>query len=722
MLCTSGTGSSPVLTSGGSGGTSASFSTLTVSGTSTFATSGGSVGIGTTAPGAKLDVLSTGGEGYIINELSGAAQWYWGTSWSGGYVPSGMYFAKGTAVGNIKLAIASSGYVGIGTPTPGTNLDVVGNIQSSVYYDRDNTNYYMDLAANTMPYSIVTAGSVGVGTTAPGYKLVVNSGANGTQAQFGVPGFIDTYGDQTSLSSRADLTSGGSWTARSTSAAGLDLNPTAGQMIFWTNTGLTSGNTFSPGNKMSINPNGGVSIGNGYIYNDAGAGNLIVQGNVGIGTTNPGTKLDISGVAGIGSVLTDVDASLLGTTGLIFPSSAQGWAVPDAGISVTNVGNYGANLLFSSRNSNGGPLHERMRIQSDTGNVGIGTTTPTTAGLVVSTNVSGAAIDVTNNRIINVGTPLNAADAATKSYVDSAITTGVSGGITGTTNYIAKFTSANTVGNSLIFDNGTNVGIGITNQGARLAVVWNDSTTNMFGSSEELQLRNTNSTNNVWSGIGFYGSGNIAAGIAAQYYNQTNSYGSLNLFTRGAGGWINGMTISNGNVGINTTSPGTNLDVAGNINVGSVLYDRANTNYYVNPSGNVMPYAANLGGGLNVAGGASISGTVTVGGSMYSIEHDNGTATGATTINWASGNTQTLVLGASPIALTFTNGQSGGHYTLALKQDATGSRLVTWPANVRWSSGVAPTLTTTANKTDYAEFVYDGLSSTFDGVGFNANF
>ncbi|MCL5114911.1 MAG: hypothetical protein M1604_04035 [Patescibacteria group bacterium] len=116
------------------------------------------------------------------------------------------------------------------------------------------------------------------------------------------------------------------------------------------------------------------------------------------------------------------------------------------------------------------------------------------------------------------------------------------------------------------------------------------------------------------------------------------------------------------------------------------------------------------------------SGNLAVGGSMYSIEHDNGTATGATTINWLNGNTQTLVLGASPIALTFNNGQPGGHYTLALKQDATGSRLVTWPGNVRWSSGVAPTLTTTANKTDYVEFVYDGLSSTFDGVGFNANF
>jgi hypothetical protein len=107
---------------------------------------------------------------------------------------------------------------------------------------------------------------------------------------------------------------------------------------------------------------------------------------------------------------------------------------------------------------------------------------------------------------------------------------------------------------------------------------------------------------------------------------------------------------------------------------------------------------------------------------MYSGGGSKGTVTGATTIDWSQGNTQTIVLGATPIALTFTNGQSGAHYTLDVQQDATGGRTITWPGNVRWSSGVAPTLTTTANKTDYVEFVYNSNFSSFDGVGFNANF
>lgn len=47
--------------------------------------------------------------------------------------------------------------------------------------------------------------------------------------------------------------------------------------------------------------------------------------------------------------------------------------------------------------------------------------------------------------------------------------------------------------------------------------------------------------------------------------------------------------------------------------------------------------------------------------------------------------------------------------TLVLLQDATGSRLVTWPASVKWPGGVAPTLTTTASRKDILTFeTHDG--------------
>lgn len=43
--------------------------------------------------------------------------------------------------------------------------------------------------------------------------------------------------------------------------------------------------------------------------------------------------------------------------------------------------------------------------------------------------------------------------------------------ISGTTNYMAKFTSANTLGNSQVFDNGTNVGIGTNAPASKLQVI-----------------------------------------------------------------------------------------------------------------------------------------------------------------------------------------------------------------------------------------------------------
>jgi hypothetical protein len=44
-----------------------------------------------------------------------------------------------------------------------------------------------------------------------------------------------------------------------------------------------------------------------------------------------------------------------------------------------------------------------------------------------------------------------------------------------------------------------------------------------------------------------------------------------------------------------------------------------------------------------------------------------------------------------------------------IKQDATGSRTVTWFSGITWAGGSAPTLTTTANKTD--SFGFQQISS-----------
>src|SRR5438105_1999186 len=57
---------------------------------------------------------------------------------------------------------------------------------------------------------------------------------------------------------------------------------------------------------------------------------------------------------------------------------------------------------------------------------------------------------------------------------------------------------------------------------------------------------------------------------------------------------------------------------------------------------------------------------------------------------------------------TFSNPQAGEIYCVKIIQDATGSRLATWPSTVVWAGGSAPTLTTTALYNDMVYFLYDG--------------
>jgi hypothetical protein len=72
-----------------------------------------------------------------------------------------------------------------------------------------------------------------------------------------------------------------------------------------------------------------------------------------------------------------------------------------------------------------------------------------------------------------------------------------------------------------------------------------------------------------------------------------------------------------------------------------------------------------------------------------------------------------VVLGGNR-TLAVSNTVSGDTFLIKLKQDATGSRTVTWFDTISWSGGVAPTLTTTANKSDTFAFICTG-SNTYDG-------
>ncbi len=59
-----------------------------------------------------------------------------------------------------------------------------------------------------------------------------------------------------------------------------------------------------------------------------------------------------------------------------------------------------------------------------------------------------------------------------------------------------------------------------------------------------------------------------------------------------------------------------------------------------------------------------------------------------------------------------------GSLTLIVHQDATGSRLATWPASVDWENGAAPILSTGANKIDVLSFItVDGGTTWYGFLG-----
>jgi hypothetical protein len=164
------------------------------------------------------------------------------------------------------------------------------------------------------------------------------------------------------------------------------------------------------------NPPGNPPTGGGAlsVASNAPANSMYIasSGNVGIGTTSPDTRLQVAG-DGTGF------ARIGGGTGC----GGNYTGINLHGNAFSGCGNYNflsspTDLTLYINRPSGQAIRFRENnvdqvIISSGGNVGIGTTAPAQK-LTVAGN-----IDVTGNRIVNLASPIDSTDAATKGYVDA---------------------------------------------------------------------------------------------------------------------------------------------------------------------------------------------------------------------------------------------------------------------------------------------------------------
>ncbi|MEW6617218.1 MAG: hypothetical protein AB1333_02245 [Patescibacteria group bacterium] len=483
--------------------------------------SGGNVGIATTTPVYKLDVVGTSQFSQPVIVGTPTANSHATTK---SYVDS-MFTGSGqwTTNGGLVYLTSTTQNVGIGTTSPGAKLEVNGDVMiknsagtgginivddggtnqriahsGSKFYIGKTGNQLVSFvqidgtSANTQ-HLYIPSGNVGIGTVSPGNKLEIYGSSNGLLMKLNIGGV-----------NVAQIGSEGG-------VGAFDLEAHGSPILM-----------AKPGTY-------GVAFGQGVTWSDLPTnGNMNLKGNVGIGTTNPQYKIDMPINGKIG---TYSDAS------------------HNASIEFYNSTT--ANMNFQLTNASGGSY------TFSGGNVGIATTTPVYKLDVVGTSQF--------SQPVIVGTPTANSHATTKSYVDSMFT----GSGQWTTNGGLVYLTSTT----------QNVGIGTTSPSNKFTVGVADNSTTQASGGAVLNIFNSNTTANNYASIAFGQSGagsNSFSRIGVQYIDRTGGSEDQDIFfsTIGGGAYNERMRIlSTGNVGVGTTSPGNKFEVVG----GNIaLYESAN--------------------------------------------------------------------------------------------------------------------------------------------------
>ena len=576
----------------------ASNDTLVGNGNYLYVLDNGRVGIGSATPGAKLHVHNTSatsdGDGSATETISGQDSiLLYGHDGSTNNATHGSITWLGSSTRRRAMITAvaenaDSDYVGLAFYTRGT--DGAGDFFESMRIAHSGS---VEITAGSLKPGTNNAQSLG--NTARRWNLYANTGDFGGSI-YARAGIKDDGGDfgtngQVLTTNGVDQVN---W-VDSPGAGSVDGSGTANYITRWSDTD-TVGNS-------NIFDNGAIGIGT--------AANLNSVFNVYGGTSSGPT-----------SIITcmSANATVGGGAGIFFKTS-NNHSLNRYGAQIAAIRNSNDNgspdLVFNLEKADATGSAERMRILGD-GNVGIGTNNPAEllhvegiARVDTGINHNGTTILNSSRQLINIDEiAINAAAAGTyRLYCNGTglfsgaleldgglkdkdgsfgtngyvLTTDGSGDVTwsaspgagsvdgsGTANYVSKWTDGDTIGNSQIFDNGTNVGIGIASpstEGLEIAKPSADTSFNVNDQADSiLVLRNSDSGSidtGRFCGITMKINSSSAAAestIRTQFAGDGDA--DLIFSTTKAGTGADRMVIDeDGYVGIGTTNPVGLLDV-----------------------------------------------------------------------------------------------------------------------------------------------------------------